>query len=93
MLGYRADYVKGILKSEDVKLFYNPFFDITNSITSLWFAREELGQDDMLIMNGDVFLEDRFLDVLLWNRRVRFCSQTSQEKRKPITSFFMKRGC
>ena len=85
VLGYESDCVRAILRKTDVKFYYNPFFDITNSVSSLWFAREELGKDDTLIMNGDVFFEERFLDIFLNEKRspVLF----SDESRKEIADY------
>ena len=47
----------------------NPFFHKTNSIASLWFAREALVDDDILLMNADTFVEDRVLEMLLADAR------------------------
>ena len=64
VLGYRADIIKETLKDYDVKYYYNPFFDVTNSIASSWFAKEFL-DDDIIIMNADVFLEEKLIDYIL----------------------------
>ena len=64
VLGYKKDIIMDLLKDFDVKYFYNPFFDVTNSIASAWFARSFI-DDDMLIMNGDVFLEDDLIEQLI----------------------------
>jgi choline kinase len=59
--------VIGRLRGKTNARFYiNPFFNVTNSIASLWFAREELdGQDDVVILNGDLFFEPALLDTVL----------------------------
>jgi len=36
---------------------YNPFYRVTNSIVSLWFAREHL-DEDVIIINSDVVIEE-----------------------------------
>jgi L-glutamine-phosphate cytidylyltransferase len=65
-LGYRGDVIRGLLSGREVSFYENPFFDVTNSIASLWFAREELATTDrMIIMNGDVFLSEAALDLIL----------------------------
>ena len=57
VLGYQDDVIKKVLSDEKtIKFFYNPFYEITNSLASAWFARDFI-DDDMLIMNADVFLE------------------------------------
>lgn len=65
VVGYKKEMVINSLEGLNVKYFYNPFYDITNSIASLWFARKELCGDDILIANADVFWEQDMLDVLL----------------------------
>lgn len=65
-LGYRGDVIKDILAGKEVGFCENPFYDVTNSIASLWFAREALGAADrFIIMNGDVFLSGKALDIVL----------------------------
>lgn len=57
VLGYQDKKVMEVLSGFDYKAFYNPFFDVTNSMASLWFARDFVSKDeDLIIMNGDVFL-------------------------------------
>lgn len=67
VLGYQSEVVLSRLRGKTKARFYiNPFFNVTNSIASLWFAREELdGQDDVIILNGDLFFEPALLDVVL----------------------------
>lgn len=63
-VGYRKDLVHQALQDCQVKYCENPFYDVTNSIASLWFAREEL-DDDCLIINADVFFTDEILRMVL----------------------------
>jgi choline kinase len=65
VLGYRQEVIREVLKDEPVTFFYNPFYDVTNSIASCWFARSFLEGDDLIIMNGDVFLEPSLIDQVL----------------------------
>jgi L-glutamine-phosphate cytidylyltransferase len=70
VLGYRGDAIRAILSGRDVSFRENPFYDVTNSIASLWFARDELETSDrLIIMNGDVFLSEAALDVILAEER------------------------
>ena len=39
----------------DVTWVYNPFYEITNSLASLWFAKEYL-QESVTIINGDIVM-------------------------------------
>lgn len=66
VLGYRAEVIRQVVGDRDVKFYYNPFFDVTNSIGSAWFAREFLADcDDTLIMNADVYLQEELLDRIM----------------------------
>ncbi len=49
---------------EGVSFVYNPFYAVTNSIASLWFAREHL-EGDVVLINGDIVMsEDTVRDIL-----------------------------
>lgn len=37
---------------------FNPFYEVTNSIASLWFAREHLGADNVVLIDGDIVMSD-----------------------------------
>lgn len=66
VLGYRAHVIRDALSSYPVRFFYNPFYDVTNSIASAWFSKDFLGDfDDTIIMNGDVFVEEKMLEMIL----------------------------
>jgi len=52
-----------------VQYVYNPFFRATNSLGSLWFARDKIPRGGgTVILNADVFFEDRLLDVIVEER-------------------------
>ncbi len=65
-VGYQKELVMKSLDGLPIKFYSNPFYDITNSMASLWFAREEL-DDDMLLLNADVFFSVDILDIVLQN--------------------------
>ena len=66
--GYMYDRLDAFVKhcEYDIKLLYNPFYAETNSIASLWFAREYL-EGDVFITNGDTFFDRSILLKLLEN--------------------------
>ena len=43
---------------KNVKYIYNPFYKVTNSIASLWFARQYL-TGDVTILNADIVFDKR----------------------------------
>lgn len=83
VLGYRDDVIRDALGAYNVKYYYNPFYDVTNSIASAWFARDFLaGDDDVIIMNADVYMEERMLDHILSCEKspVMFADGTRREE-------------
>ena len=48
----------------DIKIIYNPFFDISNNLISLWQARYEM-TSDFIIINGDDIFKESVLSGLL----------------------------
>ncbi|MEY8509497.1 phosphocholine cytidylyltransferase family protein [Lachnospiraceae bacterium 42-17] len=63
-VGYQQDMIRDALKGYEVTYYFNPFYDVTNSIASLWFARQEL-KDDCLVINADVFFSDEILKMIV----------------------------
>ena len=61
--GYMSNLVRQDLKDE-VSYLDNPFYRVTNSIASLWLARELL-TENVILMNADIFLEGTILDMVL----------------------------
>lgn len=61
VVGYRADAVKKELEGLNVKFVMNPFFEVTNSISSLWFARDYLERENVAIVHGDVVFSDEII--------------------------------
>ena len=59
----------------------NPFYAVTNSIASLWFAREYLLNDEVAIINGDIVMEDKLIrNVLCENTQKPFVMLDSSIK-------------
>lgn len=74
--GYKAELVRREVGSR-ARFIDNPFYHVTNSIASLWFARDLL-EGDAIFTNADLFFEPALLDVLLANPRdrVMLCDTT-----------------
>ncbi len=64
--GYKCKNIEEEL-GNSVTYIENPFYKITNSISSLWLAREYL-VGDVLLMNADLFFEAGILDMALEQR-------------------------
>lgn len=61
--GYKSDLIREEIGTR-ARYFHNPFFRVTNSISSLWLARDLL-DDDLILMNADLFYEEEVLDIAL----------------------------
>ena len=86
VLGYQSQVIREVLEGSGAEFFVNPFYDVTNSIASAWFARaflEEAASDgeDLMIMNGDVYMEDGLLDQILSEKLspVMFADESRKE--------------
>ena len=63
VVGYKSDLIHNELNN-DVAYFENPDFQTTNSIKSLWYAKDLL-EDDVLLLNGDLYYEHDILDYAI----------------------------
>jgi len=48
-------------KTNGCKHIHNPFYRVTNSIASLWFAKDEIlkNNNDLVILNSDIVFEEK----------------------------------
>jgi choline kinase len=60
VVGYKAGLIRNELNN-DVAFFENPLFLTSNSIMSLWYARDIL-EENVLLLNGDLYYEHSILD-------------------------------
>ena len=65
VVGYKAEEIKKELEDENVKFVMNPFYEVTNSISSVWFARDYLERENVTIVHGDVVFSDEIIDSYL----------------------------
>lgn len=91
-VGYRADDVRRALDGLDVRFILNPFYDVTNSIASAWFARDFLRGDDVLIMNGDVFLEPALLERIMRETKSPVMFADDSRREEADYKFFYQNG-
>ena len=67
-VGYKKEQIYKALEGMKVDFVYNPFYDVTNIIASLWFAKQFL-QGELLILNADVFFSPEILTLILNDSR------------------------
>lgn len=69
IVGYNKKLFFEALEGMQVTFYDNPFYRVSNSIASLWFAKDALiADDDYLFANADVFFEKDILEKLLKSR-------------------------
>ena len=70
VVGYKREMVCEALQDLDVCFYYNPFYKVTNSMGSMWFARNFIDPaQDIILGNADVFWDEDILELLLSDRR------------------------
>lgn len=63
--GYKKNKINEVLsKYSNCTFINNPFYRVTNSIASLWFAKDNLN-DDVIIFNSDVIIGEKLLKIIL----------------------------
>ena len=71
--GYMHEMIEDAIRSLGATIYYNPFFRVTNSMGSLWYAREQLnGCEDVMIANADVYYTQELLDRILATKKENF---------------------
>ena len=69
VVGYLAEQVEAKIGSYNdgqvkIRTIFNPFWQTSNNLMSLWMARYELDSDDILITNGDnIFTPEVFKSI------------------------------
>ena len=65
VVGFKAETLKAELDGENVKFVMNPFYEVTNSISSVWFARDYLERENVTIVHGDAVFSDEIVQTYL----------------------------
>ncbi len=70
--GYLSEQIEAKVKKYknklNIKIVYNPFYDISNNLVSLWFAKHEM-DSDFIIINGDNIFKRCVLNKLIEAKR------------------------
>jgi choline kinase len=82
VVGFDKQRIFRELSGLDVTYHENVFYSITNSLVSLWFAREAILGDAVILGNADVYWEDKLLKHLLDERRdnIMLCDSSRVEQ-------------
>ena len=89
VVGYKREMIYEALQGLDVHFYFNPFYKVTNSMGSLWFAREFIdSEQDIILGNADVFCDDDILELLLSDQRDAV--MLSDASRVDVGDYFFK---
>lgn len=61
VVGYMYKQIQKELEDDNVLFVHNPFYSVTSSMGSLWFARDYLQRENVTIVNGDIVASDKLL--------------------------------
>lgn len=50
---------------DGVTFVYNPFYEVTNSIASLWFAQEHLDTENVVLIDGDIVMSSNLVQDVM----------------------------
>lgn len=61
VIGYMYKQIQKELEDDNVKFVHNPFYSVTSSMGSLWFAKDFLQRENVTIINGDIVTGEELL--------------------------------
>ena len=69
VVGYKGkelrDYIEGHYQDQRIEFAENPIYDKTNNIYSLSMVKEQLQEDDTLLIESDLIFSDRLFPMIL----------------------------
>lgn len=91
--GYKNEEVNRVLKAyDDILIYYNPFFRVTNSIAGLWYVQDFAfnHKGDLILANADVVWDQYIFDQLMKSKKNRSMIVDSSKVKEGIGDFFFK---
>lgn len=61
VVGFMYKYIQKELEDDNVMFVHNPFYAVTSSMGSLWFAKGYLQRENVTIINGDIVMSDQLM--------------------------------
>lgn len=65
VVGYMYKQIQKELEDDNVKFVHNPFYSITSSMGSLWFAKNYLQRENVTIINGDIVASNNLMQNIV----------------------------
>lgn len=65
VIGYMYKQIQKELEDDNVKFVHNPFYSITSSMGSLWFAKNYLQRENVTIINGDIVASNNLMQDIV----------------------------
>ena len=65
VVGFMYKHIQKELEEDNVLFVLNPFYTVTNSMGSLWFAKNYLQRENVTIINGDVVMSDKLINDII----------------------------
>lgn len=91
VLGYHGGEIRQLLGGYDIAYFHNYFYDVTNSIASVWFAKDFL-DDDIILMNADVYLEEKLIREVFEETKSPVLFSDSSRREQADYKFYYEDG-
>lgn len=81
VVGFMYKHIQKELEDDNVKFIHNPFYSVTSSMGSLWFAKSCLQRENVTIINGDTVMSDQLMnDVICAHTDVPYVLLDSTQK-------------
>lgn len=65
VVGFMYKHIQKELEEDNVIFIHNPFYSVTSSMGSMWFAKDYLQRENVSIINGDVVMSDSLVKEVL----------------------------
>lgn len=65
VVGYMYKQIQKELEDDNVRFVHNPFYSVTSSMGSLWFAKDYLQRENITVINGDIVASDNLMKEVI----------------------------
>lgn len=65
LVGFMYKHIQKELEDDNVTFVHNPYYAVTSSMGSLWFAKAYLQRENVVIINGDIVLSDQLMSDII----------------------------